>query len=117
MPMNDERWLLPAGVEEVLPPEAARMERLRRALLDLYSGWGYELVIPPFIDYLESLLTGTGHDLDLHNLPRFITLPALKEVSIGHALTVDAIRMGLASTVAAYQSALGASPDRRELHR
>ena len=41
------------------------MERLRRALLDLYSGWGYELVIPPFIDYLESLLTGTGHDLDL----------------------------------------------------
>jgi len=63
--MNDERWLLPAGIEEVLPPEAARMERLRRALLDLYSGWGYELVIPPFIDYLESLLTGTGHDLDL----------------------------------------------------
>lgn len=63
--MNDERWLLPAGIEEVLPPEAAEMERLRRALLDLYAGWGYELVIPPFIDYLESLLTGTGHDLDL----------------------------------------------------
>ena len=63
--MNDERWLLPAGIEEVLPPEAAEMERLRRALLDLYVSWGYELVIPPFIDYLESLLTGTGHDLDL----------------------------------------------------
>ena len=63
--MNDERWLLPAGIEEVLPPEAAEMERLRRGLLDLYAGWGYELVIPPFIDYLESLLTGTGHDLDL----------------------------------------------------
>ncbi|MGB5735365.1 MAG: ATP phosphoribosyltransferase regulatory subunit [Thiohalocapsa sp.] len=63
--MNDERWLLPAGIEEVLPPQAAEMERLRRALLDLYAGWGYELVIPPFIDYLESLLTGTGHDLDL----------------------------------------------------
>jgi ATP phosphoribosyltransferase regulatory subunit len=63
--MNDERWLLPAGIDEILPPEAAEMERLRRALLDLYSSWGYDLVVPPFIDYLESLLTGTGHDLDL----------------------------------------------------
>jgi pyridoxine 5-phosphate synthase len=48
-----------------------------------------------------------GHDLDLHNLPRFAALPGLQEVSIGHALTVDAIRMGLANAVAAYQSALG----------
>jgi len=48
-----------------------------------------------------------GHDLDLHNLPRFAGLPGLQEVSIGHALTVDAIRMGLANTVAAYQKALG----------
>jgi len=63
--MNDERWLLPAGIDEVLPPQAAEMEALRRRLLDLYTAWGYELVIPPFIDYLESLLTGTGRDLDL----------------------------------------------------
>lgn len=63
--MNHQRWRLPDGIDEVLPPEAARLETLRRELLDLYSGWGYELVIPPFIDYLESLLTGTGHDLDL----------------------------------------------------
>ncbi|MEP4485656.1 MAG: pyridoxine 5'-phosphate synthase [Halioglobus sp.] len=48
-----------------------------------------------------------GHDLDLHNLPRFAQLPGLQEVSIGHALTVDAIRMSLASAVAAYQQALG----------
>ena len=48
-----------------------------------------------------------GHDLDLHNLPRFATVPGLLEVSIGHALTVDAIRMGLANAVAAYQQALG----------
>lgn len=60
-----EHWLLPEGIEEVLPMEAARLERLRRSLLDLFARWGYELVIPPFIDYLESLLTGTGHDLDL----------------------------------------------------
>ncbi len=63
--MNEERWRLPDGVDEVLPPEAARLEALRRELLDLYGSWGYELVIPPFIDYLDSLLTGTGSDLDL----------------------------------------------------
>ncbi|MEA3638585.1 MAG: ATP phosphoribosyltransferase regulatory subunit [Lamprobacter sp.] len=63
--MNDERWLLPTGIDEVLPARAAELERLRRCLLDLYKRWGYELVIPPFIDYLDSLLTGTGSDLDL----------------------------------------------------
>jgi ATP phosphoribosyltransferase regulatory subunit len=63
--MNEERWLLPAGIDETLPPQARVMETLRRELLDLYASWGYELVIPPFIDYLESLLTGTGQDLDL----------------------------------------------------
>ncbi len=63
--MHEERWLLPAGIEEILPPQAQVMEGLRRELLDLYLSWGYELVIPPFIDYLDSLLTGTGHDLDL----------------------------------------------------
>jgi ATP phosphoribosyltransferase regulatory subunit len=63
--LDEERWLLPTGIEEVLPPQALALESLRRDLLDLYRGWGYELVIPPFIDYLESLLTGTGQDLDL----------------------------------------------------
>lgn len=59
------RWLLPEGIDEVLPPQAARLERLRRRLLDMYAGWGYELIMPPFIEYLESLLIGTGNDLDL----------------------------------------------------
>jgi ATP phosphoribosyltransferase regulatory subunit len=59
------RWLLPEGIEELLPAQAAQLEQLRRELLDLYRGWGYQLIIPPFIEYLESLLTGTGHDLDL----------------------------------------------------
>jgi ATP phosphoribosyltransferase regulatory subunit len=63
--MNDERWLLPEGIDEVLPPEAWRLEGVRRRLLDQFRSWGYELVIPPFIEYLESLLTGTGRDLDL----------------------------------------------------
>jgi len=60
-----DRWLLPEGMEEVLPPQAERLEKLRRRLLDVYAGWGYELVMPPFIEYLDSLLTGTGNDLDL----------------------------------------------------
>jgi ATP phosphoribosyltransferase regulatory subunit len=63
--MNDERWLLPEGIDEVLPPEAWRLEAVRRRLLDLFRACGYELVIPPFIEYLESLLTGTGRDLEL----------------------------------------------------
>jgi len=59
------RWLLPEGVEEILPPKAIQLEHLRRTILDLFSTWGYEYVIPPMIEYLESLLTGTGEDLDL----------------------------------------------------
>ncbi len=60
-----DRWLLPEGIEEVLPEQAKRLEQLRRILLDTYESWGYELVMPPLIEYLESLLTGTGNDLDL----------------------------------------------------
>jgi ATP phosphoribosyltransferase regulatory subunit len=60
-----ERWLLPDGIEEVLPPEADALESLRRRILDQFRGWGYELVIPPFVEYLESLLTGMSEDLDL----------------------------------------------------
>ncbi len=63
--MSNETWLLPEGIEEVLPPRAAFLEAKRRAILDHYQCWGYELVMPPLIEYLESLLTGTGDDLDL----------------------------------------------------
>ena len=60
-----DRWLLPDGIEEVLPPEARKVEYMRRELLDLYASWGYELVIPPHMEFLESLVTGSGSDLDL----------------------------------------------------
>ncbi len=63
--LKRDPWLLPDGIEEVLPGDAAHLEDLRRRLLDVFACWGYELVIPPMIDYLSSLLTGTGHDLDL----------------------------------------------------
>ena len=60
-----ERWLLPDGVDELLPPEAWAVEKMRRSMLDAYAHYGYELVSPPLIEYIESLLTGTGNDLDL----------------------------------------------------
>lgn len=60
-----DRWLLPEGVDELLPAEARRVEELRRRLLDLFASWGYELVMPPLIEYLDSLLTGAGRDLDI----------------------------------------------------
>lgn len=59
------RWLLPDGLEEALPAEARRLEMLRRAILDQFDVWGYDLVIPPLAEYLESLLTGAGRELDL----------------------------------------------------
>jgi len=62
------RWLLPENISDVLPREARTVEALRRSLLDLYGGFGYELVIPPLLEHLESLLTGSGHDLDLTTL-------------------------------------------------
>ena len=58
-------WLLPEFIEDVLPAEAARIEQLRRKLLDLFKVHGYQYVIPPTLEYLESLITGTGRDLDL----------------------------------------------------
>ncbi|MBT2988753.1 MAG: ATP phosphoribosyltransferase regulatory subunit [Candidatus Thiodiazotropha sp. (ex Ctena orbiculata)] len=64
--MENERWILPDGIDEVLPPEAGIIERKRRELLDLYGSWGYDFVIPPFVEFLDSLLTGTGSDLDLN---------------------------------------------------
>ncbi|MDI9244877.1 ATP phosphoribosyltransferase regulatory subunit [Marinobacter sp. CHS3-4] len=60
-----DRWLLPDGVEDILPPLAGQIESLRRDVMDTCQRWGYQLVIPPLIEYLESLFTGTGHDLEL----------------------------------------------------
>ncbi len=59
------KWLLPEYIEDILPEPARRIEALRRAMLDLFALHGYQLVLPPLLEYVESLLTGTGHDLDL----------------------------------------------------
>src|SRR4051812_32064178 len=58
-------WVLPDHIADVLPSEARHIEELRRELLDTARGFGYELVMPPLLEHLESLLTGTGEALDL----------------------------------------------------
>ena len=59
------RWLLPENIADVLPSEARKIEELRRILLDRFQSYGYELVMPPMLEYLDSLLTGSGQDLNL----------------------------------------------------
>ena len=58
-------WLLPEHIADVLPAQARRVEDLRRAMLDRARGYGFELVIPPLLEHIDSLLTGTGGELDL----------------------------------------------------
>lgn len=59
------RWVLPDHIQDALPAEAARLERLRRSLLDVFRAHGYQLVVPPLLEYLDSLTTGAGQDLKL----------------------------------------------------
>ena len=60
----NNRWLLPDGIEEVLPPDALAVEQLRQQLLSLYDSWGYDLVMPAMIEFTDSLLTGTANSLN-----------------------------------------------------
>ena len=62
---SNERWLLPDGIDELLPERAASVEALRRALLDDCARWGYRYVIPPLVEFTDSLLVGLGADLDV----------------------------------------------------
>jgi ATP phosphoribosyltransferase regulatory subunit len=66
--LTQDRWLLPEGIEEIFPGEAEKLDRLVRRLLDRFATWGYRLVMPPMVDFLDSLLVGTGHELDLQTL-------------------------------------------------
>ena len=59
------KWLLPEGIEEALPPRAAQVDDLCRRIMDQFAGWGYELVMPPLIEYLDTLFTGADEDLEL----------------------------------------------------
>ena len=98
-------WLLPDGVEEVLPPEAGGIEALRRAILDLFATWGYELVMPPFLEYLDSLLDGAGSDLDLR------TFKVTDQVS-GRLLGLRADMTPQVARIDAHRLARGGAPVR-----
>jgi len=62
--VNDANWLLPEGVEEILPNEAIKLEMLRRSVTDDLISRGFQLVMPPVMEFVDSLLTGTGEELD-----------------------------------------------------
>jgi len=67
--LNDKlNWRLPEGVDELLPPQAWALERVRRRVLDVFRSWGFQYVEPPVIEYLDALLVGSGNDLDLQTL-------------------------------------------------
>ncbi len=65
MTTKANRWLLPDGVDEILPPRANQLETLRREILDLYNTWGYDLIKTPLIEFLDSLLVVPSHELHL----------------------------------------------------
>ena len=90
--MRSKSWLLPDGIDELLPDQADELEALRRRLLDLYATWGYRLVIPPFIEYLESLLTGTGKDLE-HQTFQLTDQLSGRQVGIRADITPQAARI------------------------
>lgn len=60
-----DSWLLPEGIDELMPEQAVQLERMHRLLVDRMQSWGYQLVVPPLVEYLDSLLTGTAKTLDL----------------------------------------------------
>ena len=62
---TENRWLLPEGIDELLPERAVQLEALRRRLLDQCATWGYRYVIPPLVEFTDSLLVGLGADLDV----------------------------------------------------
>ncbi|MEE9412761.1 MAG: ATP phosphoribosyltransferase regulatory subunit, partial [Methylococcales bacterium] len=62
---HSDRWLLPEGIEDILPEETATLEGLRSDALSLFASWGYQRVIPPMVEFLDTLLTGSAHDLEL----------------------------------------------------
>lgn len=90
--MNDNRWRLPHGVDDLLPPAAAALEDLRRAVLDLFVVWGYEHVEPPLVEYLDSLLVGSGRDLDLQTL-KVIDQQSGRMLGVRADMTSQAVRI------------------------
>jgi len=86
------RWLLPESIADVLPAEARRIEELRRSLLDLYRRYGYELVMPPLVEYLSSLLTGAGSTLEIRTA-QLVDQPSGRRLGVRADMTPQVARI------------------------
>ncbi len=91
-------WRLPRGVDEVLPPAAWSLEQLRRGVLDAFHTWGYDYVEPPVIEYLDSLLVGSGEDLDLQTL-KMVDQVSGRQLGVRADMTSQAARIDAHSLV------------------
>ena len=85
-------WRLPKGVDEVLPPQAWELERLRRRVLDVFVSWGYDYLDPPVIEYLDALLVGSGEDLDLQTL-KVVDQFSGRQLGVRADMTSQAVRV------------------------
>lgn len=90
--MNPQRWMLPDGVEEWLPPDSWRLETLRRRLLDCYRERGFDLVATPIVEHLETLLTGAGSDLEQQTF-KFVDPDSGKLLGLRADMTPQAARI------------------------
>jgi ATP phosphoribosyltransferase regulatory subunit len=86
------RWMLPEGIEETLPERANVLEQVRRRLLDFFSSCGYELVMTPFIEYLDALLAGAGKELGAQTFQITDALSG-RQLGIRADMTLQAARM------------------------
>ncbi len=86
------RWLLPEYVEDLLPPDAWRLETARRVILDLFRERRFDLVIPPLMEYMESLQTGTGRDMELLTF-RLVDQLSGRQLGIRADMTLQVARM------------------------
>ncbi len=91
-------WRLPRGVDELLPPAAWELELLRRNVLDVFVSWGFDYVEPPVIEYLDSLLVGSGEDLDLQTL-KVVDQVSGKQLGVRADMTSQAVRIDAHSLV------------------
>ena len=90
--LKKNRWILPDGVQETLPPDALAVENLRRKILQTYHSWGYDLIMPAMIEYMDSLLTGTAHSLDLKTFALVDQLSG-KQMGVRSDMTPQAARI------------------------
>jgi ATP phosphoribosyltransferase regulatory subunit len=90
--MSDQKWRMPAGVDEWLPPAAWRLEQVRRRVLDVFHAWGFQYIEPPIVDYLDALLVGGGDDLDLQTL-KVVDQRSGRLLGVRADLTAQAVRV------------------------